>query len=191
MCADDRRRPHAGPDRSSAPAFCRRLDPRCQHLESASSSRRSCPEQSKMPAFLIFLRSLDALTWAASAKFCSFPQAAPRGTTAGSPTPSLQPSRNSARDVIVHPAGMVIRESRNGMSARDPSPQPWPSRENQVVYSSWYPRGVGLSLPAEEAIEIAETGFAGVDLQVLDLVRSETDPAALRLRMDDMGLRGG
>ncbi|MGO9598575.1 MAG: sugar phosphate isomerase/epimerase family protein [Isosphaeraceae bacterium] len=60
------------------------------------------------------------------------------------------------------------------------------------MYSSWYPRGVGLSLPAEEAIEIAaETGFAGVDLQVLDLVRSETDPAALRLRMDDMGLRGG
>jgi sugar phosphate isomerase/epimerase len=51
---------------------------------------------------------------------------------------------------------------------------------------------VGLSLSAEEAIEIAaETGFAGVDLQVLDLVRAGTDPAALRLRMDDLGLRGG
>ncbi|MBV8487755.1 MAG: TIM barrel protein [Planctomycetaceae bacterium] len=60
------------------------------------------------------------------------------------------------------------------------------------MYSSWYPRGVGLNLAAEEAIEIAaETGFAGVDLQVLDLVQSGTDPVALRRRMDDMGLRGG
>jgi sugar phosphate isomerase/epimerase len=47
-------------------------------------------------------------------------------------------------------------------------------------------------LPAQEAIEIAaEVGFAGVDLQVLDLIQSGTDPAALRLRMNDLGLRGG
>ena len=60
------------------------------------------------------------------------------------------------------------------------------------MYSSWYPRGVGLSLPAQEAVEIAaETGFAGVDLQVLDLAQSGINPTALRLRMDDLGLRGG
>ena len=92
---------------------------------------------------------------------------------------SIQPAWSYAKAQTACPPG-------------DAWPRPWPQTENLDVYSSWYPRGVGLSSSAEETIEIAaETGFASVDLQVLDLVRSETDCAVLRRRMDDTGLRGG
>jgi len=60
------------------------------------------------------------------------------------------------------------------------------------MYASWNARAVGLSLPAHETIEIAaSTGFVGVDLLVRDIVETGVDVAGLRLRMDDLGLRGG
>jgi len=61
-----------------------------------------------------------------------------------------------------------------------------------VMYASWNARAVGLSLSAGESIEVAaRTGFAGVDLLVCDLTKSNADPMELRSRMDDLGLRGG
>jgi sugar phosphate isomerase/epimerase len=60
------------------------------------------------------------------------------------------------------------------------------------MYPSWNARAVGLRLSAEETIEVAASvGFAGVDLLVRDAIESGADPAELRMRMDDRGLRGG
>ncbi len=60
------------------------------------------------------------------------------------------------------------------------------------MYTSFNARAVGLSLPASETIAIAaEAGFEGVDLMVRDLLAAGEDPAELRRRMDDLGLRGG
>jgi sugar phosphate isomerase/epimerase len=60
------------------------------------------------------------------------------------------------------------------------------------MYPSFNARALGLRLSAEETIDLAaEAGFAGVDLLVRDLVDSGADPAALRRRMEDQGLRGG
>src|SRR4051794_7653153 len=61
-----------------------------------------------------------------------------------------------------------------------------------MMFPSWNARAVGLSMPAPETIEIASTvGFAGVDLPVRDIAESGLDVADLRIRMDDLGLRGG
>jgi sugar phosphate isomerase/epimerase len=61
------------------------------------------------------------------------------------------------------------------------------------MFSSFNTRAVGLTgLSAEETVELAaEAGFEGVDLLVRDLVRSGSEPRAIRARMDDLGLRGG
>ena len=61
------------------------------------------------------------------------------------------------------------------------------------MFASFSARAVGLmGLSAEETVDLAAgAGFAGVDLLVRDLVRDGVDPAALRSRMDDLGLRGG
>lgn len=61
------------------------------------------------------------------------------------------------------------------------------------MHPSFSALAVGLGhLPAEETIEIAAAaGFASADLLVRDLVRSGTDPAMLRARMDRLGLRDG
>lgn len=53
-------------------------------------------------------------------------------------------------------------------------------------------RALGLTVSARTTIEVAATsGFGGVDLLVRDLVEAGDDPAELRARMDDLGLRGG
>jgi sugar phosphate isomerase/epimerase len=60
------------------------------------------------------------------------------------------------------------------------------------MFSSFNARAVGLSLSAAETIEVAASaGFAGVDLLVRDLLADDESPAALRRRMDDLGLVGG
>ena len=61
------------------------------------------------------------------------------------------------------------------------------------MFTSFNARAVGLpSLPAREAVDLAaRAGFEGVDLMVRDLVRAGDDPATLRARMDDRGIRGG
>jgi sugar phosphate isomerase/epimerase len=60
------------------------------------------------------------------------------------------------------------------------------------MYMSWNPRAVGLSLPAEESVEIAaRAGFTGVDIMVRDLIDMGGDPRQLRRLMDHLGLRGG
>lgn len=60
------------------------------------------------------------------------------------------------------------------------------------MYTSFNARAVGLDLSAGETIaQAAAAGFGGVDLLVRDLVDSGDDPAELRDRMDDCGLRGG
>lgn len=60
------------------------------------------------------------------------------------------------------------------------------------MYASWSARAVGLTMTAAEAIEVAaEAGFDAVDLLVRDVVDAGDDVAALRRRMDDLGLRGG
>jgi len=60
------------------------------------------------------------------------------------------------------------------------------------VYACWNARAVGLSLSAEDSIEIAaEAGFDGIDFLVRDLVEAGADVDELRSRMDDLSLRGG
>jgi sugar phosphate isomerase/epimerase len=60
------------------------------------------------------------------------------------------------------------------------------------MFPSFNARAVGLSLSAAETIEIAASaGFPGVDLLVRDLLAADENPAALRRRMDDLGLVGG
>ena len=60
------------------------------------------------------------------------------------------------------------------------------------MYACWNARAVGLTMPAEDAIDLAaEAGFEGVDLLVRDVLESGSDPRELRRRMDDLGLRGG
>jgi sugar phosphate isomerase/epimerase len=60
------------------------------------------------------------------------------------------------------------------------------------MQSSFNARAVGLTLSASETIEIAaETGFDAVDLMVRDLVDAGETPEGLRLRMNDLGVKGG
>jgi sugar phosphate isomerase/epimerase len=60
------------------------------------------------------------------------------------------------------------------------------------VYSSFQARALGLNLSARESIELAaDAGFDAVDLLVRDLVDRGEDPSELRLRMEDLGLKGG
>lgn len=60
------------------------------------------------------------------------------------------------------------------------------------MYASFNARAIGLGLAPEETVQLAaEAGFSGVDLLIRDLVDGGTDPAELRARMDDLGLRGG
>ncbi len=60
------------------------------------------------------------------------------------------------------------------------------------MFPSFNARAVGLTLTAAETIEIAaDAGFRGVDLLVRDLLAADENPAALRRRMDDVGLVGG
>ncbi len=61
------------------------------------------------------------------------------------------------------------------------------------MFASFNARAVGLaSLTAEETIDLAASaGFGGVDLLVRDIVRTGSDPARLRARMDARSLRGG
>lgn len=60
------------------------------------------------------------------------------------------------------------------------------------MYGCWNARAVGLDQSAKEAISTAaRAGFDGVDLLVRDIVESGEDVHDLRLRMDDLGLRGG
>lgn len=61
-----------------------------------------------------------------------------------------------------------------------------------MMYPSFNARAVGLTLPADEAIDLAAgAGFEGVDLLVRDLIADGHRPARLRARMDALGLRGG
>jgi sugar phosphate isomerase/epimerase len=65
-------------------------------------------------------------------------------------------------------------------------------KECHRMFASFSARAVGLSLPARRAIDLAAAaGFDAVDLLVRDLVDAGEDPADLRRRMDDLGLRGG
>jgi len=60
------------------------------------------------------------------------------------------------------------------------------------MYTSFNARVLGLELSTEETLTIASrVGFEGVDLLVRDLVERGEDPATVRARMDDLGLRGG
>ncbi len=61
------------------------------------------------------------------------------------------------------------------------------------MFTSFNARAVGLaSLSASETVELAASaGFEAVDLLVRDLLRAGDDPAEIRSRMDDLGLRGG
>jgi len=60
------------------------------------------------------------------------------------------------------------------------------------MYMSFNARAIGLDLSPGETIALAAgEGFGGVDLMVRDLVDGGADPAELRARMDDSGLRGG
>ncbi len=60
------------------------------------------------------------------------------------------------------------------------------------MYRSFNARALGLELPAEATLRLAAAhGFEGVDIVVRDLVDAGADPAEIRARMDDLGLRGG
>jgi sugar phosphate isomerase/epimerase len=60
------------------------------------------------------------------------------------------------------------------------------------MFASFNARAIGRTMSAGDAIELAAaTGFGGVDLLMVDLDRSGEDPARLRARMDELGLRGG
>ena len=61
------------------------------------------------------------------------------------------------------------------------------------MFSSFNARAVGLAgLSASETVDLAaDAGFEGVDLMVRDIVQAGDDPAAVRARMDRLGLRGG
>jgi len=60
------------------------------------------------------------------------------------------------------------------------------------MYTSFNARALGLDLSAEETLTLAsDAGFQGVDFLVRDLVERGEDPATVRARMDDLGLRGG
>ena len=60
------------------------------------------------------------------------------------------------------------------------------------MFTSFNARAVGLSLSAHETIEIAAaTGFEGVDLLVRDLTEAREPVAALKKRMNDLGLKPG
>lgn len=60
------------------------------------------------------------------------------------------------------------------------------------MFTSLNARALGLPLDAAETIaQAARAGFGGVDLMVRDLVEAGDDPAGVRGRMDDLGLRGG
>lgn len=60
------------------------------------------------------------------------------------------------------------------------------------VYGCWNARAAGLDQTAEDAIETAARAeFDGVDLLVRDILESGVNVGDLRLRMDDLGLRGG
>jgi sugar phosphate isomerase/epimerase len=60
------------------------------------------------------------------------------------------------------------------------------------MFASFNARAIGRSMSAGDSIELAaSTGFGGVDLLMVDLDRSGDDPARLRARMDELGLRGG
>jgi sugar phosphate isomerase/epimerase len=60
------------------------------------------------------------------------------------------------------------------------------------MFPSFNARAAGLTLSAAQTIDLAASaGFAGVDLLVRDLILAGDDPAALRRRMDGLGLVGG
>lgn len=60
------------------------------------------------------------------------------------------------------------------------------------MFASFNARSIGRTLPAEQTIAVAAAaGFEGVDLLVRDALLAGSEPAALRLRMDRAGLRGG
>ncbi len=60
------------------------------------------------------------------------------------------------------------------------------------MFTSFNARAMGLDLSAEQTLDMASVaGFDGVDLLVRDLVERGEDPATVRARMDDLGLRGG
>jgi sugar phosphate isomerase/epimerase len=60
------------------------------------------------------------------------------------------------------------------------------------MYASFNARAAGLTLSANETLELAaQAGFAGVDLLVRDVLDAGDDLRLLRARMDDLGLRGG
>jgi sugar phosphate isomerase/epimerase len=60
------------------------------------------------------------------------------------------------------------------------------------VFASFNARALSIDLSAPETIDLAASaGFAGVDLVVRDVVERGLDPAELRRRLDDQGLRGG
>lgn len=60
------------------------------------------------------------------------------------------------------------------------------------MYPCWSARAVGLTLSAEETIDLAaKAGFEGVDFMVRDLIDAGADVDGLRGRMDDLNLRGG
>jgi len=94
--------------------------------------------------------------------------------------------------------GMVV-SSRKPVYDRGGDAQDLASRitrpasvEESNLFSSWNARAVGLSMSAEEAIQVAaDEGFDGVDLMVRDLLEAGSNPRELRRRMDDLGLRGG
>src|SRR5689334_17149052 len=60
------------------------------------------------------------------------------------------------------------------------------------MFMSFNARALGLTPDALESVELAaRAGFASVDLLVRDLALAGHNPAALKRRMDDLGLRGG
>jgi sugar phosphate isomerase/epimerase len=60
------------------------------------------------------------------------------------------------------------------------------------VYKSFNARALGLDLSAGSTVALAaQAGFQGVDLLIRNLLEEGFDPAALRARMEDLGLRGG
>jgi len=68
-----------------------------------------------------------------------------------------------------------------------------PARESaSSIFTSFNARALGLDLSAEETLTLASgVGFDGVDLLVRDVVERGEDPATVRARMDDLGLRAG
>lgn len=60
------------------------------------------------------------------------------------------------------------------------------------MYSNFSARALGLDLIADESIALAAAaGFDAVELPVRDIVQAGIDPARLRGKMTDLGLRGG